>query len=71
MRTRLQRLLSLLFLWVAGATAAAKPHVISFGKWTAAKWHVGPVVNKPVELKIRGLYVDTRLKEFTPGQPHG
>ena len=46
-----------------------KPHVISFGKWTAAKWYVGPQ-GKALDVKIRALYVDTRLKEFTTGMPH-
>jgi len=46
-----------------------KPHVISFGKWTAAKWYVGPQA-QPLDVKIRALYVDTRLKEYTTGLPH-
>jgi hypothetical protein len=49
--------------------AVPKPHVISFGKWTAAKWYVGPQA-KPLDVKIRALYVDTRLKEYTTGLPH-
>ena len=47
-----------------------KPHVISFGKWTAAKWFVGSADNKALDLKIRPFYVDTRLKEFTTGPTH-
>jgi hypothetical protein len=70
MRKRLQVFASLFFLWVAGATAVPKPHVISFGRWTTAKWYVGPPENKVLDLKIRGLYVDTRLKEFTTGPAH-
>ena len=50
--------------------AVPKPHVISFGKWTAVKWFVGSANNKALDLKIRALYVDTRLKEFTTGQAH-
>ena len=38
-------------------------------KWTQAKWYVGPE-GKPIDLKIRALYVDTRLKEYTTGVPH-
>ena len=49
--------------------AVPKPHIISFGKWTAAKWYVGPQ-GKALDVKIRALYVDTRLKEFTTGMPH-
>jgi hypothetical protein len=49
--------------------AVPKPHVISFGQWTAAKWYVGPQA-QPLDVKIRALYVDTRLKEYTTGLPH-
>ena len=31
---------------------------------------VGPEENKPQELKVRGLFVDGRLKEYTSGPPH-
>jgi hypothetical protein len=48
--------------------AVPKPHVISFGKWTAAKWYVGPQA-QPLDVKIRALCVDTRLKEYTTGPP--
>jgi hypothetical protein len=34
------------------------------------KWYVGPADSKAVDLRIRGLYVDTRLKEYTTGVPH-
>jgi hypothetical protein len=50
--------------------AVPKPHVITFGKWTSVKWYVGAVEGKPLDVKIRALYVDTRLKEFTTGAPH-
>ena len=56
-------------LCTTGAGAVPKPHVISFGKWSSAKWHVGPE-SKPLDVKIRALYVDTRLKEYTTGTPH-
>jgi hypothetical protein len=58
-------------LLLAGtAVGAPKPHVISFGKVTAVKWFVGVDETKPLELKVRALYVDARLKEFTLGSPH-
>ncbi|PYX40565.1 MAG: hypothetical protein DMG81_05745 [Acidobacteria bacterium] len=50
------------------AFAAPKPHVIAFGKWTAVKWYAGP--EKPLDVRIRPLFVDTRLKEYTTGAPH-
>src|SRR6476469_1632859 len=52
------------------ATGAPKPHVLSFGKWTTVKWFIGAEQDKPMELKVRALYVDSRLKEFTLGIPH-
>jgi hypothetical protein len=58
------------FLLCSSSAAVPKPHVVAFGKWIAARWYVGPDENKPLELKIRPLYVDTRFKEFTTGMPH-
>ena len=70
MRIRLQIFASFFVLWAASAAAVPKPHVISFGKWAPAKWYVGSADSKALDLKIRALYVDTRLKEFTTGQAH-
>jgi hypothetical protein len=44
------------------AFGAAKPHVITFGKWTSIKWCVGPNENECLELKVRALYVDGRAR---------
>ncbi|MFZ3340744.1 MAG: hypothetical protein WA609_17340 [Terriglobales bacterium] len=49
--------------------AATKPHVITFGKWTSAKWP-NATGDKMVDLKVRALLVDTRVKEHTTGNPH-
>jgi len=49
--------------------AVVKPHVIRFGKWTTVKWLAGADEDRPVDLKIRALYVDTRLKEYTTRAP--
>jgi hypothetical protein len=57
-------------LWASAAAAAPKPHVITFGECTPVKWLFGPAESKPLDLEIRGLYVDTRLKEYTTGAPH-
>jgi hypothetical protein len=56
------------FLVIAMARAASKPHVITFGKWASVKSSAGP--DRPDDLKVRPLYVDGRLKEFTFGIPH-
>ena len=63
-------MLSAIFLLPGIAGGAPKPHVVSFGKWTTVKWFVGPGQDKPLDLRIRALYVARRLKEFTLGTPH-
>jgi len=52
------------------ALAASKTHVITFGKWTTIKWAAGPDEDKTVDAKVRAIYVDGQLKEFTVGVPH-
>lgn len=54
------------------AGAAAKVHIISFGKWTAVQWPTGTggQDDKPVPIKIRALMVDGRVKEYVLGAPH-
>jgi hypothetical protein len=63
------RLFSPLLL-ASSALAVPKPHVITFGKWTAVQWFAGAEETEALNLKVRGLYVDSRLKEFTLGPPH-
>jgi hypothetical protein len=54
---------------LAGVTqAVAKQHALSFGKWVSVTWSAE--AGKPLALKIRALYVDGQVKEFTFGQPH-
>jgi hypothetical protein len=68
------RVLTALFVWLAASAlpAASKPHVVSFGKWQTVKWFADAPLKEapPVDLKIRPLYVDTKLKENTVGSPH-
>lgn len=52
------------------ASAASKPHVVMFGKTTNVKIFAGPDEDKPLELKVRSLYVDGKLKEYTFGAAH-
>src|SRR4051812_24153199 len=52
------------------ALAAAKPKVITFGKWMTVKWTVGPAEETPRELRIRPLMVNGDIKEFTLGELH-
>jgi len=58
------------FLDAATVLAASKPHVITFGKWTAVKSSTDLDQNRSDDLKVRAVYVDGRLKEFTLGIPH-
>ena len=51
------------------ASAAPRQHVLSFGKWMPVKLFLGPGETKSVDIKIRSLYVDGRLREFTTGDP--
>ena len=61
-----------LFVLLIGCSvgvAVTKPHVITFGKWTAAKWP-NATGEKMFDLKVRPLLLDTRVKEYTTGNPH-
>jgi hypothetical protein len=44
--------------------------VVSFGKTVPVKWLVGSDETQSVELKVRPLFVDTRLREYITGVPH-
>lgn len=59
----------ILSLYSSESVAVTKPHVISFGKWMSAKWP-NATGEKLFEMKVRPLFVDTRLREYTTGAPH-
>lgn len=63
------RMLPILLIATA-ALATSANHVITFGKWLPVKWFVGPTEDKVENIKIRPLYVDGHLREFTMGDPH-
>jgi hypothetical protein len=67
---RTPQVLLIAFSLVAIAGAAAKPKIISFGRWTPVKWYVGDEENTAVEFKVRALAVNGDTKEFTTGEPH-
>jgi hypothetical protein len=52
------------------AAAAPRQRVVSFGKWMPVKLFLGPDENKSLDIRIRSLFVDGRLREFTTGDPH-
>jgi hypothetical protein len=66
---RLPLLLTLAFA-VPLSYAAPRQHVITFGKWFPVKYFVGPDETKSIDMKVRSLYVDGSIKEFTTGDPH-
>jgi hypothetical protein len=75
MRRRLRFLFILLFfpaiLPSEMASAAAKIHVIAFGKWMAVQWASDAGSGaKPITIKIRALVIDGRVKEYVLGASH-
>src|SRR5260370_1742681 len=59
----------MLCLSCSECVAVPKPHVIAFRKWISAKWP-NATGQKLLDLRVRPLFVDTRLKEYTTGSPH-
>jgi hypothetical protein len=59
-----------LIVVVPFAHAAAKPHVMSFGKPTTVKLLLGPSEDKALTISVRPLYLDTKLKEYVTGPAH-
>ena len=59
----------LLFLSIS-ALAAAKPKIVSFGGWMKVPFFLGPNEDRSMEIRIRPLLVDGKIKEFTTGDTH-
>jgi hypothetical protein len=57
-------------LFGATVLAAAKPHIIQFGKKTPVKLFVGPNEEGTLQIHVQALTVDGKVKEFTTGTPH-
>jgi len=55
-------------LLALSAGAAAKAHIISFGKTMNVQWFVTPEKSQPIS--VRALFVDGKLREFTTGDVH-
>src|SRR5436309_1601371 len=58
--TRTTRVLCSIIVLSGTAMAAAKPHVIAFGRSTQVRWLAGADENTPLELRARALYVDDK-----------
>ncbi len=69
---RIYPLLLLTSMLAANAVAAPKVHIITFGKWMTVSWQPGTGAEneKAINLKIRPLIVDGRIKEYVTGPPH-
>jgi hypothetical protein len=52
------------------ATGAARQKVVSFSGWSKVPYFLGPHEDKSIEIKIRSLLVDGKIKEFTTGEIH-
>jgi hypothetical protein len=63
-------ILAIAVLLPLSALAVSKPRVVGLGKTTIVKLLVGPAEDKTLNIPIRPLYVDTKLKEFTTGDAH-
>jgi hypothetical protein len=60
-----------LLLAVASAAVAAAPrHTIRFGGWMTVKFFIGPSEAGSRQIQVRALYIDSKLREFTTGEPH-
>jgi hypothetical protein len=67
------RTLGLMFVSLLICTpvkAASKPHVVALGKTTTVKLSIGSSEDKSIDIVVRPLYVDTKLKEYTTGESH-
>jgi hypothetical protein len=51
-------------------SAAAKPKILTFGKWMPVKLFIGPTEDKTAPINVRPLMWDGKIKEFTTGEPH-
>jgi hypothetical protein len=71
MRKRLLAIV-VLMLSLALVTHAAGPktHTVTLGKASTVKLFLDPDEKKPLDIRIRSLFVDARLKEFTTGEAH-
>ncbi|MGA2902654.1 MAG: hypothetical protein ABSD98_02395 [Candidatus Korobacteraceae bacterium] len=52
------------------AAAASKPHLVALGKAMRVKLFAGPAEDTTMNISVRPLYVDSKLKDFTTGDAH-
>ncbi len=61
---------ALLLATVIPVWSASKPHVVFLGKSQPVKISLGPDATQVRNISVRGLYVDSKLKDFTTGSLH-
>jgi len=66
---RLRAILGL-SLCLATLLGAAKPKIITFGRWMTVKWLVGTQEETSLELKVRPLLVNGEVKFMSTGDSH-
>lgn len=66
---RLLRLFAVM-LFAVLVSAASRPHVVGFGSPQPVKLLAGPAEDKTIDIMVRALYVDSKLKEYTTGKSH-
>ena len=52
------------------ATATPKPHSVTLGRPISVKLTVGASEEKTIDITVRALYVDGKVKDFTTGETH-
>lgn len=57
-------------LAVATALAGSRPHTVTLGKTTPVRLSVGSSEDKTIDITVRPLYVDGKVKDFTTGDTH-
>lgn len=71
----MRKLMFATLLWMLASavmTQAAAPHThtVTLGKATTVKLFIDPDEKQPLDIKIRNLFVDGKLREFTTGETH-
>ena len=60
----------LLPIFCASLAVAATKSNVRFGGWMTVKFFIGPTQTESRQIQVRPLYVGSRLREFTTGEPH-
>jgi hypothetical protein len=67
----MRKVIRVLFpILLTSLAVAATKTIIRFGPWMSVKLFVGPSETGSRQIQVRALYVNSRLREFTTGEPH-